>query len=781
MIRPTRLTFAKPTQVRAIAMLLAIVLCITAAFASATAPQPISELRQAYNARAAALDPHDADGFYELGTSMYQQWNGKSSSLEPLELAIEALKYAEGIVRITLKNGDTATYHVDKEDDTWTAIATDYKALLEDTYSLIHSRDKNADNRTRAVEKFDAKNRREVLHKAADIHAKFKDQDDPPATIPVELVNPLSSKFYKLLKAEHGSIVAKQNPDLWAMAFTVIGGLGLFLLGMKNLSEGIQAVAGSRLRKMINAVTDNRFLGVGVGTTVTCLVQSSSITTVIVVGLVNSGLMALHQSIGVIMGANIGTTITGWILALKIGKYGLPIVGAGVFVFLFSKKDRWRYLAMATFGLGLVFFGLEMMKNGFKPMKEVEQFKEAFLYFDAHSYIGVLKCALVGCLLTFIVQSSSATLGITIGLAAVGAIPFETAGALVLGENIGTTITAWLASIGTTTNAKRAAYAHVLFNLIGVLWITLIFNWIYVDMVGWLVEHSYGVNPASEAFNYEEFDNKGQYAVIITVAIALTHTIFNVANTIFFLPFVRPFARLLQRLIPDKAVKETPHLTSLDMRMIESPIIAMENSRQEIIKMTEGVEKMLGWTKDLIQQDQPDDELVQKVFHREKIMDNVQGEVIDFLTHVMTGEVPHSVTEEGRAQFRTADEFESISDYISAVLKSHLRLCHHDLKITDEEKKAVLELHDMVADFVHLAAEGFAAKQDILDRAKTAGKAITHRAKELREAHLERLTSERIDPVLSMSYTAMINAYRKIRDHAVNVAEAFEGSKPVKA
>lgn len=735
---------------------------------------------EAFNAKAAQIEDHDAAGFYDLGMEMYESWNGKSSDLEPLELAIKAIKHADGVFRITLKDGSVETYFADDEGETWASIAEDYKALLEDTYSQIHARDKDADNRVRSVDKFDAKNRREVLHKAAANHAKAKDSENPPASIPVELMLPRAAKVYKLIKAEHADIMAKKNPDFWAMGFAVIGGLGLFLLGMKNLSEGIQAVAGQRMRKMINAVTDNRFMGVGVGTAVTCLVQSSSITTVIVVGLVNSGLMALHQALGVIMGANVGTTITGWILALKIGKYGLPILGIGVFVFLFSRKDRWRYLAMATFGLGLVFFGLEMMKNGFKPMKEVEAFKDAFLYFDAHTYFGVLKCALVGCLLTFIVQSSSATLGITIGLAAVGAIPFETAGALVLGENIGTTITAWLASIGTTTNAKRAAYGHVLFNIFGVLWITLIFNWVYVDLIGSLVESGYGVNPASADFNYDEFPNKGQYAVIITVGIALTHTIFNLVNTIIFLPFVSPFARLLERLIPDKGVKETPHLTSLDLRMVESPILAIENSHQELVKMTDGVEKMIAWTRELVQQSEPDEDLVQKVFHREKIMDNVQGEVIEFLTNVMTGEVPHSITEEGRAQFRIADEYESISDYVSAILKSHLRLCQNDLKITDEEQKHLLELHDMVADFVHVASQGFAEKQDILDRAKTMGKAITYRAKELREAHLTRLSTEKIDPILSMSYTAMINGYRKIRDHAINVAEAFVGSKPVK-
>ena len=205
------------------------------------------------------------------------------------------------------------------------------------------------------------------------------------------------------------------EPDYLNLVYIVIGGLGIFLLGMKSMSDGLQAVAGNRLRKMIAAVTSNRFSATGVGATVTMILQSSSITTVMVVGFVNGGFMTLPQAIGVIFGANIGTTITGWILVLKIGKYGLPIAGAAAFGYLFLKNDRWRYIAMAVMGLGMVFLGLELMKDGFGIIKDLPAFEQWFERFSADSYFGVLKCAAVGCVLTFIVQSSSATLGITIG------------------------------------------------------------------------------------------------------------------------------------------------------------------------------------------------------------------------------------------------------------------------------------------------------------------------------------------------------------------------------
>ena len=271
------------------------------------------------------------------------------------------------------------------------------------------------------------------------------------------------------------------------LIFQLLGGLGIFLLGMKSMSDGMQAVAGSSLRRLIGVVTNNRLAATLVGIFVTCVVQSSSITTVMVVGFVNSGVMALSQAIGVIMGANIGTTITGWILVLKIGKYGLPILGAAAFGYLFSKNERRRYTAMAIMGVGMVFFGLELMKDACAIIKQMPDFEAWFSLFKADTYLGVLKCALVGCVMTTLVQSSSATLGITISLASQGVISYETAAALVLGENIGTTITALFASLGATTNARRAAYFHVIFNMLGVLWITAIFSW-YVKLVPQIVD-----------------------------------------------------------------------------------------------------------------------------------------------------------------------------------------------------------------------------------------------------------------------------------------------------
>ena len=376
--------------------------------------------------------------------------------------------------------------------------------------------------------------------------------------------------------------------NLWLnVLLQAIGGLGIFLLGMKYMSEGVQFVAGPRLRQMINLATHNRFMAVGMGTLVTCMVQSSSITTVMVVGFANIGLMNFIQAFGVIMGANIGTTITGWILVLDIGKWGLPIIGVAAFVHLLSRRDRPRYIALAILGLGMVFFGLELMKNGFKPLAVEPGFEDWFTRFSPDTYFGVLKCTMVGAVLTAILQSSSATLGITFGLAMAGVIDFPTASALVLGENIGTTITAFLASLGASTNARRASYAHILFNLFGVAWITAIFPY-YIDMVAGFVEMSQGGNPDA----VDMVDGVATFP-FITAGIAAAHSGFNIVNVLIFLPLMRPMNMLLIRIVPERAGEEPPHLTYFETGLVETPSLGVQQSKRDVLFMAESSTKML--------------------------------------------------------------------------------------------------------------------------------------------------------------------------------------------
>ena len=263
--------------------------------------------------------------------------------------------------------------------------------------------------------------------------------------------------------------------EVFKIIYTVLGGLGVFFYGMKSMSEALQSVAGDVIKNIIHTLTKNRVSALLVGIVVTMLVQSSSVTTVMVVGFVNAGLMSLVQAIGIVFGANIGTTITGWIISIKIGKYGLLFIGLGIFPMLFGKSNKLRQIGRIMFGIGMIFFGLELMSGAFKPLRTMPEFIDAVAYFSQPNYFSYFACVVVGCILTVIVQSSSAMLGITMALATSGAIEFQTAAALVLGENIGTTITALLASVGGNIEAKRTARAHAIFNVLGVAIIFVIF------------------------------------------------------------------------------------------------------------------------------------------------------------------------------------------------------------------------------------------------------------------------------------------------------------------
>ena len=562
-----------------------------------------------------------------------------------------------------------------------------------------------------------------------------------------------------------------------------MGGLGIFLLGMKNMSDGMQAVAGASLRSLIGIVTNNRFLATIVGIVVTCVVQSSSVTTVMVVGFVNSGVMGLSQAIGVIMGANIGTTITGWILVLKIGKYGLPLLGIAAIFFLFSKSERWRYWAMAIMGVGMVFFGLELMKDACASIRDYPQFESSFQYFTAETYLGVLKCALAGCLLTTLVQSSSATLGITISLAYTGVIGYETAAALVLGENIGTTITALLASLGATTNAKRAAYFHMIFNLIGVLWITSIFWWYigfiqqFMDFCQWILPDWFGDKPHSIS-EMVKTDGGNETYPYTTAAIALTHSIFNVVNTLLFLPFLPFFVRLLERMVPSKDFKEKPSLTDLDMRLLETPLLAIEQSRKEIEKMSIGCEKMLVWIDDLYEQDEIDKKLADKLSHREQVLDAVQDEIAKHVTSLLSNDIPHSVAVEARQQFRMADEYESISDYIVNIHKFDVRLRRDGERFTETQRAGIKTLNKMSSEYLDLVNKALAANDPgVVTKTESASKRLRKHIKQLRREHLSDLSEGTISPQVCVAYLAVLNAFGRVRDHIENVAGAVSGEK----
>ena len=549
----------------------------------------------------------------------------------------------------------------------------------------------------------------------------------------------------------------------FTMGYTAIGGLGIFILGMKYLSDSLQSLSGGLIRKAISSVTSNRFLAVIVGLVVTCFVQSSSITTVMVVGLTNAGLMHLTQAIGVILGANIGTTITGWILAVKVGKYGLLLVAIGVFPMLFSKNDRISATAKVLVALGLIFFGLEIMSDAFKPLRSDESFMNLMLTLDAQSLLSILGCVAIGCMMTMIIQSSSAMLGITMALAATGAIPLYTAVALVMGENIGTTITAQFAAIGGSIAARRAAMAHSVFNVLGVFIIISVFS-TYVDMIELFVP---GLS------NFVDADGSRPY---IAAHIAMAHTFFNVTATLVMLPFLNQLAKLVTKLIPEKAGAEKG-----SFKYIGSPgsmPIAMGISMvfEELKRMQEAVHEVLINAEKFLQRDlKGRDSIYREVKKLEDETDVMQHEITSFtVTLMQAGGASTAQSDRAYNYVRAADELESIADYAYSLCSYMKRLDKHELDFSEDGWKDLRAFHREVFAFFNLVCNAF-KDEDVSSMRKIYDEAnrLNDLADEVRKAHLVRMKEGSCGALPALTFSDMAVALRRIKNHTVNLHEAL--------
>ena len=533
----------------------------------------------------------------------------------------------------------------------------------------------------------------------------------------------------------------------------VVGGLGLFLYGMDNMSSGMQKIAGKRLKKILTVLTTNRFLAIGVGLFVTMLVQSSSVSTVMAIGFVNASLLTLKQALGLILGANIGTTVTGWILVLNVGKYGLPIAGASAIFYMFSKNEKIKTKALTIMGLGLIFFGLELMSNGLKPIRSMPEFVRLFSLFTADSYFGAMKAALVGALITSVVQSSSATLGITITLATQGLIDYPTAVALVLGENVGTTITAFLASLSANSNAKRAAYAHSIVNIVGVCWAITIFPF-YLKFLDFLV------NPSEN----------------VTLGIATAHTMFNVINVILFTPFIGPLEKLLCKLVKDDG-KGTIKVTKLDKLMVKTPSVVIAQSTQEIINMNTEIKGMLsilsGFFEDSNKNHLTTDKLNELQAIEER-MDLYQKEITDINYMILTADISDEMKDDTRKNIEICDEYETISDYGVRIGKVLNRFEESEIKLTENEKTRLRKLNRDVVNLYELINVGYKNKdKTIFAIANEKANIILKEFRKGRETHLENVSKIGISVTQSIGYMDILNYYRRLRDYIVNIIELY--------
>lgn len=554
--------------------------------------------------------------------------------------------------------------------------------------------------------------------------------------------------------------------------FSLLGGLGLFLLGMHMLSEGLQTIAGSRLKRLISLVTYNRLMAVAIGTLVTTIIQSSSITTVLVVGFVNSGLMTLVQAIGVIMGANIGTTITGWILVLHVDQYGVPIVGISSLFFVFAKREQVRFGAMAILGVGMVFMGLGFMKEGLRPLKDISAFVQWFAAFNADGRLGLLKCIGTGCLLTMIVQSSSATLGITIAMASQGLIGFESASALVLGENIGTTITAWLAALGANLNARRSACFHTLFNICGVLWVFIFFH-PFIRLVEYLLQVFLAIDPHQASAG----QGSGDLYPYMAAGLAMFHTLFNATNTMLFIPWTRRLASFLEFILPSSPDRPCARSTHLDASLLESPFAALGQVEIELQGMVKEIELNMHCLASLLRQKPDYSSLSKKIFATEQRFDSIQGEVIGFLTTLLGQGIGLSQARDAQKYLHICSELEAISDYITQILKLQMRLQENQCQYEEDQQKALFHLHELAFQLFLSVKEHYeqplylAMRQQV----KVQGQEITLFVRQLRAAHWQTLEEHRISPLASTTFSDTLIAYRKIKEHLGSISESIAG------
>lgn len=539
------------------------------------------------------------------------------------------------------------------------------------------------------------------------------------------------------------------------IAFNVLGGLGIFLFGMDSMSSGMQKLAGQRLKKILALLTTNRVVAILMGMFVTMLVQSSSVSTVMTIGFVNASLLTLKQALGVIFGANIGTTITGWILVLNIGKYGLPMVGAGAILYMFLKGEKAKTRALTFMGLGMIFLGLQLMSNGLKPVRSMPEFVRLFSLFSADTYFGVLKVAFIGALITAIVQSSSATLGITITLAVQGLIDYPTAVALVLGENVGTTITAFLATLNVNANAKRAAYAHTIINTIGVIWVTAIFPY-YLDFLS----------------------NFGSPEANITMAIATAHTMFNVSNVIIFTPFIGYLADFLTKIVKDDEEKVSDRITHIDELMLKTPSVVVGQTKTEVLNMGKNISEMFNTLKEIYQTNRSitEDE-VKKMRKIEDDLDIYQKEITTANFIILNNKnITDNLKLDTKNNLEVCDEYETISDYLMRIINSLKRLQDNNIPLTEEEKNTLSTMNRDTEELFRNINTAYATKnKEMMLRSIEKANTITENYRVAKDKHLINAgCHETPIALLTTSYMDTLNYYRRVRDHIYNIIEGFE-------
>ncbi len=560
------------------------------------------------------------------------------------------------------------------------------------------------------------------------------------------------------------------------LALNLLGGLGVFLLGIKMMSEGLQKAAGNRLRKIISGATNNRFTAMLSGVAATSIIQSSSATTVMVVGFASAGLLTLSQSLGVIFGANIGTTTTAWIISLlgfkvQITLFALPMIGIGFFSQFIQKWPIVRRLGEAALGFGLLFLGLSLIKDGIPDIQTSSTTIDWITKFRPDTIFSLLGVVGVGTVLTVIFQSSSAVMAVTLTCAAKGLIDYPTAAALVLGENIGTTITANIAAIGTTRTAKRAALGHLMFNVIGVCWAIILFHPL-LSLVDEIV-------PGSTVGNSPEV-----LLTSIPIHLAAFHTTFNVINTTVMLVFIKSFEKVIMFLMPVKKSEEKQtDLVYLNMGLMATPQLSISAAWKEVDRMAGLVETVVSKNLHAIKTDEPKlfDRNIDEVLSAEKASDVLEFKINDYLTKMMHDHLSRD----------TINEVLTIID-----ISNHLeKMCDHGQRIAILLRKAQAGKDFTPEDMQKLEIIALKVKKIVketrltilseeLDTPLVMGQAL-QRERELNDMRHSfrdeksmrdyQAADRNVSPISITLYADILTSFEKIGDYAININEATTG------
>ncbi|TYP56753.1 Na/Pi cotransporter family protein [Thermosediminibacter litoriperuensis] len=522
-------------------------------------------------------------------------------------------------------------------------------------------------------------------------------------------------------------------------SLTLIGGLGLFIYGMKLMGEGLERAAGDRLRVILELFTRNRIIGVLTGTLVTTIVQSSSATTVMVVGLVNAGLMDLMQATGVIMGANIGTTVTAQLIAFKLTKAALPAIGVGTALHLFSKSKKQKFLGQVVLGFGLLFFGMQTMEVALKPLAKMPEFINFMANFGKTPVLGVIA----GFLTTGIVQSSSATIGILQALASQGIVDISIALPILFGDNIGTCVTALLSSIGTNITARRAALLHLTFNVIGTIIFLLMLPLFQVFIA----------NTSSDPVRQ----------------IANAHTFFNVINTIIQLPFALLLVKLVTFLIPGKPDVVERGTKYIDDRLLETPAIALSQAKKEIGRMGElALENLKDSIKLFMNYNEKE---AQTLREREVVINELARETTRYLS--LLSQKPLA-SDESRAvadMINAINDMERVGDHDINLLELAEYKEDHRLPFSNEALRELSEMASQVRESFSSAVKAF-VESDMSLAAKVIQNEdrIDQMDRKLRNNHIKRLNEGKCNPSSGVIYLDIISNLERIGDHAFNLA-----------